>query len=169
MMSRNDVLEVLEHLAGHDIDVWLDGGWGIDALVARQTRPHGDLDLVVAQGDLPRAEAALAGAGFKRVPDVTPGLPARLALSATGERRVDLHPVLFDDYGNGWQPLGAGAWGGYPADGLAGSGAIAGRDVCCLTPELQLRHHLGYQLAESDRHDLRLLAQHFGIALPPDL
>jgi lincosamide nucleotidyltransferase A/C/D/E len=45
MMSRNDVLEVLEHLAGHDIDVWVDGGWGIDALVGSQTRPHGDLDL----------------------------------------------------------------------------------------------------------------------------
>ena len=169
MMSRNDVLEVLEHLAGHDIDVWLDGGWGIDALVARQTRPHGDLDLVVAQGDLPRAEAALAGAGFKRVPDVTPGLPARLALSATGERRVDLHPVVFDNQGNGWQQLGVGAWGCYPADGLTGRGAIAGQGVRCVTAELQLRHRLGYQLGETDCHDLRLLAQHFGIALPPYL
>jgi hypothetical protein len=32
-----------------------------------------------------------------------------------------------------------------------------------------LRHQLGYPPRDSDRHDLRLLASRFGLALPPDL
>jgi len=37
------VLEILTAL--HGTDVWIGGGWGVDALVGEQTRPHGDLDL----------------------------------------------------------------------------------------------------------------------------
>lgn len=29
--------------------VWLDGGWGVDALLGRQTRPHDDMDIVIEQ------------------------------------------------------------------------------------------------------------------------
>ena len=78
------------------------------------------------------------------------------------------HPVVvFDRQGNGWQELEAGGWGVYPADGLAGVGLVGGRQVRCLTAELQVRHHLGYPLGASDRHDLRLLAERFGVAVPP--
>ncbi len=74
---------------------------------------------------------------------------------------------MFDSRGNGWQPLGQGAWGGYPAEGLTGLGVIGGRRVRCLTPDLQLRHHLGYPPDDNDHHDLHLLAAHFGLGLPP--
>jgi lincosamide nucleotidyltransferase A/C/D/E len=36
-------------------------------------------------------------------------------------------------------------------------GRIAGRAVPCLTPELQLRFHLGYEPGPTDRHDVALL------------
>jgi hypothetical protein len=39
-----------------------------------------------------------------------PGLPARLVLVDADGRQVDLHPVVFDRHGNGWQDLGADAW-----------------------------------------------------------
>jgi hypothetical protein len=39
--------------------------------------------------------------------------------------------------------------------------------VPCITPELQLAHHLGYPLDEDDRHDLALLANRFNLPLPP--
>jgi hypothetical protein len=32
---------------------------------------------------------------------------------------------------------------------------------------LQLRHHLGYPLDQSDRHDLEALASRYDLALPP--
>ncbi len=84
-----------------------------------------------------------------------------------GAYEVDLHPIVIDDRGGGWQPLGDGAWAAYPAEGLTGVGAIEGGRVQCLTPELQLRHHLGYPPDENDRHDLRLLAERFALSLPP--
>jgi hypothetical protein len=62
-----------------------------------------------------------------------------------------------------------GGWGLYPADGLRGHGEIVGRSVRCTTPDLQLRHHLGYRLADRDRHDLRLLAKRVGLPFPPHL
>jgi hypothetical protein len=36
----------IAHSAGYD-RVWIAGGWGVDALVGRQTRIHSDLDLAV--------------------------------------------------------------------------------------------------------------------------
>jgi hypothetical protein len=56
--------------------------------------------------------------------------------------RVDLHPVVFDAAGDGWQKLPEGGCGLYPVEGLRGGGEIAGRPVPCSTPELQLRHRL---------------------------
>jgi lincosamide nucleotidyltransferase A/C/D/E len=168
-MSAADVVAVLECLEADGIDAWIDGGWGIDALVGRETRAHEDLDLVVALGDLPPARAALAALGFEHDPSVEPGLPARLVLVAADGRHVDLHPVEFDERGNGWQPLGDGAYGLYPAEGLTGAGQVGGRPVRCLTPQVQLLHHLGYPPDGDDRHDLRLLAEHFDVGLPPGI
>ena len=46
-MTGNDVLEILNVLNAANIPVWIDGGWGIDALIGKQTREHEDLDFVV--------------------------------------------------------------------------------------------------------------------------
>jgi hypothetical protein len=67
----------------------------------------------------------------------------------------------------GWQELGGGAWGAYLVEGLSGVGLVSGRYVRCLTPQLQVRHHLGYPLGATDRHDLGLLAERFGVGVPP--
>lgn len=88
-------------------------------------------------------------------------------LRATDGRQVDFHLVVFDAQGNGWQELAAGGWGCYSANGLLGRGVVAGRVVRCITPELQLRHHRGYPLEGSDRHDLLLLTTRFGLPPPP--
>ena len=80
---------------------------------------------------------------------------------------MDFHPVVFDSDGNGWQQLGENAWGAYPANGLTGEGSVAGDAVRCVTAELQVRHHLGYQLDSQDWQDMRLLAEEFGVAIPP--
>jgi lincosamide nucleotidyltransferase A/C/D/E len=46
-MTAADVVEILGWLGAASVDVWLDGGWGVDALVGEQTREHKDLDLIV--------------------------------------------------------------------------------------------------------------------------
>ena len=41
------VLEVVQALERAHLAVWIDGGWGVDAVLGTQTRDHHDVDLVV--------------------------------------------------------------------------------------------------------------------------
>ncbi|HEX4212568.1 MAG TPA: amino acid transporter [Candidatus Dormibacteraeota bacterium] len=168
-MDADSVLSVLDRLDREGVRWWIDGGWGVDALAGRQTRPHDDVDVVVADEDRPRIERALAELGYAHDAGASPGLPARYVLRDAAGRQVDLHLIRFDARGNGWQALDGGAWGAYPGDGLTGVGMVGGRRVRCATPQLQLSHHLGYMPEDDDRHDLHLLRQEFGIGLPPGL
>ena len=34
------------------VEIWIDGGWGVDALLGEQTRPHKDLDIAIQQKDV---------------------------------------------------------------------------------------------------------------------
>ena len=166
-MNADDVLAVLDRLDEAGVSWCLDGGWGVDALVRHETRPHEDLDIVVSRASLERGVIALAPLGYAHDGSVEPGLPARLVVRAPGGRQVDFHPVVFMPSGDGLQELGDGTWALYPAEGLAGEGEIGGRPVRCITAELQLRHHEGYERTEIDRHDVALLARLAGVAPPP--
>jgi lincosamide nucleotidyltransferase A/C/D/E len=170
-MTAADVIEVLDCLKEAGVDVCIDGGWGIDALVGEQTREHEDLDLAVDRDDLENAQQALAEHGFHHDATLEPGLPTRFVLRDERGRQVDFHPLVFDDRGDGWQQLSESgkAWGHYPANDLDSSGAIAGRQVRCLSPQLQLRFHLGYEWKDRDERDLRLLIERFGLTSPPRL
>jgi hypothetical protein len=46
-MTSHDVLEFLELTRANDIEIWIDGGWSVDALLKRQTRVHNDLDIAL--------------------------------------------------------------------------------------------------------------------------
>ena len=168
-MTAADVVDVLDLLAAERVDVCVDGGWGVDALLGEQTRSHADLDLAVSRDALEHAAAALAARGFAHDPAAQPGLPARLVLVDRGGRHVDLHPLEIDALGNGWQRLGERAWGLYPGEHLTGEGAVGGRPVRCITAELQLRFHLGWSWDDRAEHDLVRLAERFGTPLPPGL
>lgn len=148
---------MLDRLEAAGIDVWVQGGWGVDALVGRQTREHDDLDVALDVDYLPDAAAALAPLGFEHDPAVAPGLPARYVLRADDGRQVDIHPLRLDADGNGLQDLGDGRFGRHPAEGLDGEGEIDGRRVRCCTAWLQRRFHEGYAPRTRDLHDLALL------------
>jgi lincosamide nucleotidyltransferase A/C/D/E len=53
----------------------LDGGWGVDALVGDQTRPHADLDLAVDRDELERIQQNLERLGFLVDPSAERGCP----------------------------------------------------------------------------------------------
>ncbi len=164
MMGGRDVLEVLGCLAQADIAAWVDGGWGVDALLGEQTRPHDDLDLVTALDGAEKAIAALASHGFRLGEDQR---PTRFVLTATADRRVDFHTVTSDAEGGGTQALPGGGAYRYSPQGLSGRGVIAGCAVRCLSPEEQVRCHTGYEPDEQDQKDIRALPVRFAIALPP--
>jgi lincosamide nucleotidyltransferase A/C/D/E len=164
-MTGSEVVRILDCLEQGGVSTWLDGGWGVDALLGEQTRAHGDLDVVVELEQAAEISPRLGRLGYRLVLD---DRPTRFVVEDGEGRHVDFHPIAFDSEGAGRQ-TGAGPHGGdaiYPADGLAGEGWVAGRRVACLTPELLLRHHTGYEPQEKDRHNVRLLCERFGLPLP---
>ena len=66
-MDSQSLLAVIVLLETDGIDVWLDGGWGVDALLGHQTRDHDDLDLVVELDYATRIIELLAGLGYSLV------------------------------------------------------------------------------------------------------
>ena len=43
MMDSAEVVALYTELETKGIATWLDGGWGVDALLGRQTRSHADV------------------------------------------------------------------------------------------------------------------------------
>ena len=81
-MKIDEVERVLSALESHDVPVCLAGGWGVDALLGRQTRSHDDLDIVIDdyEHQVKRAVEALAPLGFRLMRATSaergcPGLP----------------------------------------------------------------------------------------------
>ena len=163
MMDAPSVLIVVATLQQAGVRVWLDGGWGVDALVGEQTREHDDLDCVIALSDAPTVRDALAVLGFAVTLDE---LPTRFVVRDRFDHRVDFHTVTFDATGGATQQLQDGTMAHFPPQGFSGFGHVAGVRVACLTATVQSLHHLGYDPDEKDHHDMKLLADRCGIDLP---
>jgi lincosamide nucleotidyltransferase A/C/D/E len=162
-MPAEEAVAIVDALESAGIDVWLDGGWGVDALLERQTRPHDDLDVVVALDDVPRLRELLARRGYEMLGGEP---PMSFELVDPQGRQVDVHPVTWEPNGDGLYRMREGGTWPYPARGFDGRGRVAGREVHCLTSEVQVITHAGYELEESDLHDLAALERAFG-ARPP--
>jgi lincosamide nucleotidyltransferase A/C/D/E len=161
MMDVGDLLEVLGMLGGANVRVWLDGGWGVDALLGEQTRDHGDLDIVVEHEHVAAVQGLLEERGFRRLTEGD--RPWNFVMRYDDGRQVDVHTIRFDDQGNGlYGPDGLA----YPAASLRGSGRIGDQPVRCLTAEYQVESHTGYEIDADDVHDVLALHQRFDVPLP---
>jgi len=152
-MLLRGVLAVTDSLRAGGIGHWLSGGWGVDALVGRQTRPHRDLDLAIDARRLAGALLLLAELGYTAETD---WLPVRLELAGAGECWVDVHPVTFDERGDGRQAGLDGSHLDYPAGELV-VGSIEGHRLPCVSAERQRAFHSGYPLRPQDQADLAAL------------
>ena len=161
MMSGADVLKVVTALESAGVGVWINGGWGVDALVGEQTRPHDDLDVFISSGHIGLSQKALLPLGFELMIDE---LPQGFVLRDASDRRVDFHPLDIqpDDRGIHRQ-LNGETWE-LAAAGFVDSGVIHGSAVRCIPVEEQAREHVGYELREVDRHDMALLNERLGTA-----
>jgi lincosamide nucleotidyltransferase A/C/D/E len=161
IMRADQVLQVLDQLAEERVTAWVDGGWGVDTLIGRQTRAHKDLDLVVDVVALGRVRDVLVRDGFDVVRD---WLPTAIAFSHADGREVDLHPVELTSDGGGDQIQldGTTRWHYGPPV----LGRIAGRPIRCCSLDTQLASHLGYEPDDEDRADMRALRKMFGCDLP---
>jgi lincosamide nucleotidyltransferase A/C/D/E len=155
-LTAAEVLRVLAALDAIGLRAFVAGGWGVDALVGRQTRVHRDLDLAVdvTHFTLEGALSALETLDYRVETDWR---PSRVELAAPSARWVDLHPVVFDDHGTAWQaniddlpPFR------YPPHAFTG-GLIDGSGVSCLSVAQQLLFHRGYPPRPHDLADVALL------------
>ncbi len=63
-MSGDVVVQLLQLFEQHGIEVVVDGGWGVDALLGEQTRSHGDVDIALQHKDVPKLRALLEARGY---------------------------------------------------------------------------------------------------------
>ena len=175
VMPERDVLRIIAAFDAAEVRFWVAGGWGIDALIGRQTRRHSDLDVVLDQnsGDEARARRVLAklGFGFENLDAVADSrLPRIVQLHDRGGRVIELLPVDLVSLGrphhSNQLPEGRPAdFDGRLCQSFA-VGRIGSRPVACLAPAVQLALHQGYDLTKSDQRDVALLCSHFGLTPP---
>ena len=157
-MTRQDAIEIYLLLATRGINVWIDGGFCVDALVGRATREHGDLDIAVERQDADTLCAVLANEGFSKLAreDISPW---SFVLS-DGRRNVDVHVFAYDASGKNIYGIE------YPFGSLTGTGELDGVKVSCVAPEWMLRFKTAYAPTAKDIADVTALAQRFGFAIP---
>lgn len=160
-MDERAVTQLLDRLQQAEVLAWLDGGWGVDALLGGQTRLHSDLDLVVSRPDLEVLQDVLWLLRFEVLRD---WLPNAIAYHDLDGRQVDLHPIdpTLDGGGDQIQLDGESRWH-YSAPVR---GVLGGRTVLCCPVADQVSCHLGYPPRPSDFEDMRRLADRFGLDLP---
>jgi lincosamide nucleotidyltransferase A/C/D/E len=164
-MTEHDLVEILDVLERSSIETWLDGGWGVDALLGEQTRPHQDVDLVTRIDDTARMRQALESRGIRLLRGE---LTSNFVLGDGARLEIDVHPVRFDAAGDGIYRMENGQDWIYPRAGFLGRGRVGSREVRCLTPEVQmLCHSTGYEPDATDFRDMRLLHERLGTALLP--
>jgi lincosamide nucleotidyltransferase A/C/D/E len=164
VVDATDALALLDRLDAAGVWHCVEGGWGVDALLGEQTRPHDDLDLGVRMDEVERICAAFPE--FRR-DDVE--WPASFVLRDGRGRSLDCHPLDFEAEGDGLQARLGGGFSRWPRRHLGAHGLIAGRDVRCITPELQLRWHAYDGLDDVDWEDMQRLCRRFGLPVPPHL
>ena len=165
-VTARDGEALLDLFESIGVDVWVDGGWGVDALLGKQTRIHADLDIVVSKHDVSALVEGLDIRKFKRI-RTEDERPWNFVLGDAQGRKLDVHVISLDECGNGiYGPRGNGEM--YPADSLTGWGVIHGRRVRCISAEWQMRFHTGYELGDNDRHDMAALTEGFGLELLSD-
>lgn len=165
-MKYTKVLEIYKLLSESRIRVWLDGGWGVDALLERQTRNHSDMDIVIQKSDLKKLNTILKPRGFAEMK----GDDSSDWNFVLGDKKgvlIDVHVVEFDSKGDGiYGPKENGVY--YPKASFNGTGKINGYGVKCLTPEYQVISHTGYAIDNDDYNDVLALCKKFNIKLPEE-
>jgi lincosamide nucleotidyltransferase A/C/D/E len=160
-MTAEDVLELVTLFEQNEIEVILDGGWAVDALLGEQTRPHEDLDIAMPHLFVPLARVLLEARGYTDEPRPDTR-ECNFVLGDGHGHLVDFHSYTFDEQGNLVFGLA------YPPDSLTGTGSVLGHPVRCITSQWLVQFHTGYPIDENDYRDVSLLCQRFGMELPEE-
>ncbi len=176
MVNSEDAIYLYRRLLDHGIQFWLTGGWGIDALLGEQTRPHKDLDALLLLDDMVQMCEILGKDGFNlkelwsenewTIDSEGKKTATAFVLQDPAGREFDAHAIRIDKQGNGIPAWVESDKFIFTREELSGKGMIAGYPVKCITAEGQVKCHIGYELPENQVHDLDLLQSKFGVHVP---
>lgn len=165
-MTLDDLYRFLDLFDELAITVWIDGGWGVDALLSGQTRTHADLDIIIQSADAVTLRDGLFARGFDDV-HTNDHQDWNYVMGNDSQKLVDFHLFDFAEDGRGiYGPVENGVF--IAASSLQATGTIGGRPVKCLSAEYQVSSHTGYRLKETDIADVSTLCQRFDIPLPEE-
>ena len=171
-VSDADVVGIVRLLGDARVEATLLGGWACDALLGRQTREHGDVDLLVQEADSDRALMTLEREGFERIYTFDSPLLAARVVELTDHRTRRCASLHFADLDSrdpsGFQGLLRArlADAGFATGELFEPGVVAGRQVTCLSAPAQLVLRILCPPSESRRRDLELLSSRFSLPVP---
>ena len=160
MVNITDVKQILQFAIDAEIKVFLDGGWGVDALLGYQSRAHNDIDIFVEKKDYQNFIEMMKANDFYEIKMEYTTLNHTVWEDAKN-RIVDLH--CFEYTGEG-EILYEGDC--FPIETFSGKGKIEEIQVSCIEPYSQVMFHLGYEFDENDVHDVKLLCETFHIEIP---
>ena len=158
-MKKADVITLYNWLKENSIIIWIDGGWGVDALIGTQTREHQDLDIAVHRKDNAKLRLLLEYNGYKEEKRFDSS-EFMYVMRKGAEQEIDIHVFEYDD--NGRNTYGIA----YPFGSLTGKGVLDTQEVNCIAPEWMFKFKTSYAPKEKDIHDVRALSEAFGFALP---
>ncbi len=161
LTTSKDVADFCIQLKNMGIEVWIDGGWGVDALLGKQLRPHKDLDIAIQWKDVSRLREVLTAQGYKQVKEASQW---NFVLADDKGHEIDVHAFIYDDKGN----IVKGIM--YPTESLTGTGTVDGHIIRCISPKYQVESLALWihKWPEKYLEAVPALCEKFGIELPTE-
>ncbi|MEG0626320.1 nucleotidyltransferase domain-containing protein [Anaerorhabdus sp.] len=153
IVTKENLFTVLDLIESLEMTYWLDGGWGVDALVGYQTRNHRDIDINFDANETAKFLEILTNVGYQIDTDER---PVRIELYHSELGYLDIHPFIIEKDGSSKQAALEGGFYDIPAI-YFGSTTFEGRNIPCINLEGQRVFHTGYELREVDKHDIEHL------------
>lgn len=164
-MKRNitseQVLSIYRGLEERGIKIWIDGGWAVDALLGKETRPHQDLDIALQNKNYMQAKRFFEEQGYAEI-ERTEDKKWDIVLGNPEGLEVEIHTFNTNEHGDtASEPY----WNGYDAKSLKGEGWISGYPVRCVSIDqlVKTHDHTKRSLKQTDYQDIQLLEEKFGI------
>lgn len=96
LMTPEDVIDLYFKLEELEVRIWIDGGWGVEALLGKQTRSHEDIDIVIQQKDVPKLRKLLEPQGYKDL-KLEIARPHNFVLADVNGHKIDVHVIVIDE------------------------------------------------------------------------
>lgn len=157
-MKLDDVVQIIEGLSEAGVKVWVDGGWCVDALIGRELREHGDLDIAVSRPNEKALWDLLSAQGYTNRPSPDKS-PWNYVLGNENGCLIDIHVFEFDENGNHIYGVK------YPQESLTGSATLGNIKIHCIAPDWMFRFKTAYNPALKDIIDVHELANKYGFEI----